>query len=74
MITWEDHGLKFGSKDEYKQYMIEHPEEFQTLKNEAYSIYSAEVLTDEEMEELHINPEQDEQDELEAARLLAEED
>lgn len=74
MITWEDHGLKFGSKDEYKQYMIEHPEEFQTLKNEAYSIYSAEVLTDEEMEELHINPEQDEQDELEATRLLAEED
>ena len=73
-ITWPSKELKFGSKDEYKQYMIEHPEEFQILKNEAYSIYSAEVLTDEEMEELHINPEQDEQDELEAARLLAEED
>ena len=56
-IYWDDKELKWNGKEDFRNSMKQDPDTLQTLKNLIHG--DIEVLSEEEMKKLHINPEED---------------
>ena len=62
-ISWPDKDLKWNGASNFRKYMLENPDDLQTLRNIVGG--QVEVLSEEEMAELHINPDEDKAEEQE---------
>lgn len=71
-IYWDEKDLKWCGKQAFRQSMKENPDTLQTLKN--YIHGDIEVLSEEEMKELHINPEEDKKEMQFVEEQITEED
>ena len=71
-IYWDEKDLKWCGKQAFRQSMKENPDTLQTLKN--YIHGDIEVLSEEEMKELHINPEEDKKEMQFVEKQITEED
>lgn len=71
-IYWDEKDLKWCGKQAFRQSMKENPDTLQTLKN--YIHGDIEVLSEEEMKELHINPEEDKKEIQFVEEQITEED
>ena len=71
-IYWDEKDLKWCGKQAFRQSMKENPDTLQTLKN--YIHGDIEVLSEEEMKELHINPEEDKKEMQFVEEQIVEED
>lgn len=71
-IYWDEKDLKWCGKQAFRQFMKENPDTLQTLKN--YIHGDIEVLSEEEMKELHINPEEDKKEMQFVEEQIVEED
>lgn len=71
-IYWDEKDLKWCGKQAFRQSMKENPDTLQTLKN--YIHGDIEVLSEEEMKELHINPEEDKKEMQFVEEQISEED
>ena len=71
-IYWDEKDLKWCGKQAFRQSMKENPDTLQTLKN--YIHGDIEVLSKEEMKELHINPEEDKKEMQFVEEQITEED
>lgn len=71
-IYWDEKDLKWCGKQAFRQSMKENPDTLQTLKN--YIHGDIEVLSEEEMKELHINPEEDKKEMQFVEERITEED
>lgn len=71
-IYWDEKDLKWCGKQAFRQSMKENPDTLQTLKN--YIHGDIEVLSEEEMKELYINPEEDKKEMQFVEEQITEED
>lgn len=72
-IYWDEKDLKWCGKQAFRQSMKENPDTLQTLKNYIHG-GDIEVLSEEEMKELHINPEEDKKEMQFVEEQITEED
>ena len=71
-VYWPDKDLKWNGAAAFRTYMRENPEELTTLRNLVGG--QVEVLSEQEMAELHINPEEDQNEEQEFLESLDKEE